>query len=97
MALDNDLNILLALVEHCSSLELFVLLFEKKVELALLGLHHDLHSLVSFLLKLYPFVWRLLGKNLPQALKLHPLCERRQLVLLAIIFFRRGSLAVRST
>lgn len=97
MALDNDLNILLALVEHSSSLELFVLLFEKKVELALLGLHHVLHSLVSFFLKLYPFVWRLLGENLPQALKLHPLCERRQLVLLAIIFIRRGSLAIRST
>ena len=74
MALDNDLNIFLALVEHCSSLELFVLLFEKKVELGLFGFHHDLHSLVSFLLKLDPFVWRLLGKNLPQALKLHPLC-----------------------
>ena len=65
MALYNDLNILLTLVEHCSSLELLVLLFEEKVELGLLGLYHLLHSLVGLLLKLNPLVWRLLGKYLP--------------------------------
>ena len=56
VALDYDLNILLALVEHGSSLQLFVLFFEQEVELCLLRVHDGLYSLIGLLLQLDPLV-----------------------------------------
>ena len=62
MALDNDLDIFLALAKHCRSLQLFVLLLEQEVKLALLCLNHGQDPLAGLLLELKPFVWRLLGE-----------------------------------
>ena len=60
MSLDNDLDIFLTLADHRRSLQLFVLLFKQEVELALLSLNHGRDLLISLLLELEPFVWRLL-------------------------------------
>ena len=98
VSLDNYFNIFLALIEHGSSLQLFILLFKEEVKLALFGLHHFIDSLVCLLLQLDPLVWGLLCEYLPHALKLDPLSMCRViLILFTTVVVLTCTITIRST